>query len=154
MKRYALLLALLPVLMFANTNVVSGNGLLIPSEPNLPALAMLNHRVNVTLEDQVAVTRVAQTFRNHTDRRLEATYVFPVPQGASVREFAMWINGTRVKGELLSADKAKSMYTSIVRQTKNPALLNHLGSDMLSLKVFPIPAGGGKRGRLRGSLKR
>lgn len=145
MKRYAWLLALLPTLIIANANVACGNGLLIPSEPELPALAMLNHHVDVTLENQVAVTRVQQTFRNHTDRRLEATYVFPVPQGASVREFAMWINGKRVQGELLSAEKAKSMYTSIVRQTKNPALLDHIGSDMLSLKVFPIPAGGDQK---------
>ncbi len=145
MKRYVLLTALMPFLMLVQADVASGNGLLIPSEPDLPALAMLNHHVNITIEDQVAVTRIQQTFRNHTDRRLEATYVFPVPEGASVSEFAMWINGQRVKGELLTADKAKSIYTSIVRQTKNPALLDHIGSDMLSLKVFPIPAGGDQK---------
>ena len=133
-------LLLFPVLLFTFSNVVYGHGLLIPSEPDLPALAMLNHHVDVILEDQVAVTKVQQTFRNHTDRQLEATYVFPVPKGASVREFAMWVNGERVKGELLTAEKAKSMYTSIVRQTKNPALLDYIGSDMLSLKIFPIPA--------------
>ena len=74
---------------------------------------MLNHHVDISLEDQVAVTKVEQTFRNHTDRRLEATYVFPVPEGASVREFAMWVNGKRVKGELLKANKAKQKNTSI-----------------------------------------
>lgn len=141
MKRYLLVLTAL----LASTNLAYGRGLLIPVEPDLPPLAMLNHHVNVTLEDQVAVTKVEQTFRNHTDRALEATYVFPVPAGASVREFAMWVNGQRVKGELLKADQAKAIYTSIVRQTKNPALLDYVGSDMLSLKIYPVPANGDQK---------
>ncbi len=145
MKHYVLLPLMLLVLLLALTHAANGNGLLIPSEPDLPALAMLNHHVHVTLEDQVAITNVQQTFRNHTDRKLEATYVFPVPKGASVREFAMWVNGKRMKGELLSAEKAKSMYTNIVRQTKNPALLDYIGSDLLSLTIFPIPAKGDQK---------
>ena len=61
-------------------------GLLIPEDKKLPPLAMVNHKVTVTIDDQVAVTTVEQTFRNHTDRNLEATYLFPVPKGASVRQ--------------------------------------------------------------------
>ena len=141
MKRYLLL----PALFLACTGVAHGHGLLIPTEPDLAPLAMLNHHVEVKLEDQVSVTRVRQTFRNHTDQQLEATYVFPVPKGASVRQFAMWVNGKKCKGELIKADKAKAMYTSIVRQTKNPALLDYIGSDLLRLKIFPIPAKGDQK---------
>ncbi|MCH8042477.1 MAG: VWA domain-containing protein [Planctomycetes bacterium] len=141
MKRYLLSTAL----FLACTGVAQGHGLLIPTEPDLPPLAMLNHHVEVKLEDQVSVTRVRQTFRNHTDQQLEATYVFPVPKGASVRQFAMWVNGKKCKGELIKAEKAKAMYTSIVRQTKNPALLDYIGSDLLRLKIFPIPAKGDQK---------
>ena len=143
MKRFQLLLVL--SLWFIAHSAAFGRGLLIPVEPDLPPLAMLNHHVDINLQDQVAVTKVQQTFRNHTDRRLEATYVFPVPRGASVREFAMWVNGKRVKGELLKSDRAKQMYTSIVRQTQNPALLDYIGSDLLSLKIFPVPPEGDQK---------
>src|SRR6516162_10045320 len=78
-------------------------GILIPKEKDVPPLAMLNHQVNITIEDQVAVTNIEQTFRNHTDRKLEATYVFPVPKGASVRKFVMWINGKETPGEVVEA---------------------------------------------------
>lgn len=138
------LLTITAVLILAS-NFTHANGLLIPSEPELPALAMLNHVVDISIEDQVAITKVQQTFRNHTDRDLEATYIFPVPEGASVRDFAMWVNGKKVKGELVAADQARSTYTSIVRQTRNPALLDYIGSDMLSLKVFPVKAGGDQK---------
>ena len=84
------------------SGAVHGHGLLIPVEKNLPPLAMLNHKVNIAIEDQVAVTKVEQTFRNHTDRPLEATYIFPVPKGASVNKFTMWVNGKETSGEAVS----------------------------------------------------
>jgi Ca-activated chloride channel family protein len=130
------LLALLFLLTFVGWS--QGKGLLIPEDKKLPPLAMLNHKVNIGIEDQVAITKIEQTFRNHTSRQLEATYVFPVPKGASVREFAMWVNGKKVQGELLEAAKAKKIYTDIVRQAQDPGLLEYIGSDLLSMKVFPI----------------
>ena len=114
------------------------HGLLIPEEKKLPPLAMVSHKVAIQIEDQVAVTRVEQVFRNHTDRQLEATYVFPVPKGASVHKFTMAVNGKDVAGELLDAEKARQIYTDIVRQTQDPGLLEYLGNNLFRLRVFPI----------------
>ena len=98
--RYAL-----PVvaLVFATASTAPAAGLLIPEDKKLPPLAMVNHKVTVAIDDQVAITTVEQTFRNHTDRKLEATYIFPVPKGASVHKFTMWVDGKEVAGELLDA---------------------------------------------------
>ena len=129
-------------LLLACASSAHATGLLIPTEKKLPPLALLNQQVFVRLEDQVAVTQVEQTFRNHTDRELEATFIFPVPKGASVREFAMWIDGKKQVGELLEAAKAKQIYTDIVRRTLDPGLLEYMGQDLLKLSVFPVPAKG------------
>jgi hypothetical protein len=67
---------------------------------------MVRHEVEVTLVEQVATTKVTQVFRNPTDRALEATYLFPVPKGASVNRFATWVDSKEVKGELIEADRA------------------------------------------------
>src|SRR5919198_6594461 len=107
----------------------SARGLLIPVEKTLPPLAMLNHKVTIAIEDQVAVTRVEQTFRNHTARPLEATYLFPVPKGASVNKFTMWVDGKETAGELLDAKRANQVYTDIVRRTQDPGLLEYLGNN-------------------------
>src|SRR6267142_5529760 len=101
------LVAALALLVFAQA--AQATGLLIPTEKSLPPLAMLNHNVQVSIEDQVAVTKIEQTFRNHTDRQLEATYIFPVPKGASVRKFTMWVNGKETSGELVEAQKAREI---------------------------------------------
>src|SRR5437879_12224270 len=103
---------------------------------------MLNHKVDIAIEDQVAVTKIEQTFRNHTSNELEATYVFPVPKGASVRKFSMWVNGKEMPGELVEADKARKIYTEIVQRTKDPGPLEYRRNGLLRLRGFPVPPNG------------
>jgi Ca-activated chloride channel family protein len=141
MRRYLSVVAAL----LACAAAARAHGLLIPEEKSLPPLAMLNHKVAITIDDQVAVTKVEQTFRNHTDRQLEATYVFPVPKGASVNRFSMWVDGKETKGELVEAKKAAEIYTNIVRRTQDPGLLEYMGQNMLRMRVFPIPARGDQK---------
>jgi Ca-activated chloride channel family protein len=145
MRRYLPVLAVL----LACAGMARAHGLLIPEEKTLPPLAMLNHKVTITVDDQVAVTQVEQTFRNHTDRQLEATYLFPVPKGASVNRFTMSVNGTEVKGELIEAAKAREIYTSIVRRTQDPGLLEYVGNNLFRMRVFPIPPKGDQKVTLR-----
>jgi Ca-activated chloride channel family protein len=132
-------------LILGLAGISRGQGLLIPVDRTIPPLAQRSHRVRVAIEEQVAVTRVEQTFRNPSPRPLEATYVFPVPPGASVREFAMWVGGKRVDAELVEAAKARRVYTDIVRRTRDPALLEYMGRDLLRMRVFPVPARGDQK---------
>lgn len=133
-------LALAVVLLF--TSSVPAAGILIPVERKVPPLAMLNHQVKITIDDQVATTRVEQTFRNHTDRQLEATYIFPVPREASVRRFSMWVNGKEMAGELMEATQARKIYTDIVQRTQDPGLLEYMDHNLFRVRVFPIPPHG------------
>src|SRR5438445_12876144 len=130
MTRHFSILALL--LLGAGTAPAAG--LLIPVEKAIPPLAMLNHTVQIGIEDQVAVTRVEQTFRNHTARPLEATYVFPVPKGASVNKFTMWVNDKEVTGEMVEAAKARHIYEDIVRRTQDPGLLEYMGNHLMRMR--------------------
>ncbi len=134
----------LPVclLMLAVAGSANAHGMLIPEDKQLPPLAMVHHRVNIDIQDQVAVTTIEQAFRNHTDRNLEATYIFPIPKGASVNKFTMWVDGKEQQGELLDGKKAAEVYTSIVRRTQDPGLLEYMGNSMMRLKIFPVPPKG------------
>src|SRR6478735_7509278 len=120
-------------------------GMLIPEDVKLPPLAMVNHRVTVEIVDQVAITTLEQTFRNHTDRALEATYMFPVPKGATVDKFTMWVDGKEQGGELLDSKHAHKVYTDIVRRTQDPGLLEYLGNSLMRLSVFPVPPKGDQK---------
>jgi len=117
-------------------------GLLVPTDTQLGPLSIRSHRVDVQINERVAESRVTQVFRNHTDRQLEATYIFPVPPGASVSGFAMTVNGVRQEGQLLEAGEARSIYEGIVARLQDPGLVEYMGGNLFRARVFPIPPRG------------
>src|SRR4051794_5082866 len=68
-------------------------GLLIAEGGLGGSLEIKEQDVKVTINNGVAVTEVDQIFLNKENRIVEALYTFPVPRGASVASFSMWING-------------------------------------------------------------
>ena len=101
-------------------------------------LRAVSHKVEVSIDNQIAITRVEQVFANANDVQLEGQYTFPVPKGATIIDFSMTINGKLMRGELLERDRARSIYEGIVRQSKDPGLLEHVGANIFRLRVFPI----------------
>ncbi len=145
----SVLVALSMVLLTAVPALADGIIIIDPPLPTMPPeplwLTIRYHRVTVTIEDQVATTHVDQVFVNEHDWEVEGTYVFPLPAGATVSEFVMWVDGERVEAEVLDADEARRIYEDIVRQRRDPALLEYVGRDAVQARIFPIPAGAERR---------
>jgi Ca-activated chloride channel family protein len=118
------------------------SGMLIPKDESLPALAVKSQRVDIRIKDGVAGTKVEQVFKNSIDRDLEAVFVFPLPPGAAISDFAMWIGGKRVSGELVEKKKAREVYEGIVRRMRDPGLLEYMSGNLLRVSVFPVPKNG------------
>ncbi len=140
--RHAILLA--AMLGLASESALA-TGLLIPKDQNLPPLAIKYQRVAIDIKDSVATARIEQVFRNSANRDLEAVFVFPLPSDASISDFAMYINGKRMSGELLEKDKAHGIYQDIVRRAKDPGLLENMDGKLLRLSVYPVPANGDQK---------
>ena len=98
MKRY--LLGIVWILAINSTRAFA-SGMLIPKEESIPPLAIESQRVDIQIKDGIATARIEQVFRNSVNRNLEAIYVFPLPENASISDFAMYINGKRTSGELV-----------------------------------------------------
>ncbi len=139
------------ILLLTITTPALADGIVIPDPPpepmppEMPWLTIRYHRVDVTIEDQVATTHVEQEFVNEYDWEMEGTYIFPLPDGAAVSEFAMWVDGKRVEGSILEADEARAIYEDIVRQRRDPALLEYVGRGAVQARIFPIPADGSRK---------
>ncbi|MEP0813245.1 MAG: VWA domain-containing protein, partial [bacterium] len=123
------------------------DGIMIPPAeiPVRDAFAIRYHRVTVEISDGLVRTRVDQEFENLTGRRIEADYVFPIPHGATLENFAMWVGGEKISGKVLPASEARKIYEDIVRQQRDPALLEYIGNDAFRARVFPIEPGEKKR---------
>ncbi len=110
--------------------------------PDLRPLVVENQRIDVVIEAGVATTKVEQTFQNPNGIGLEGTYLFPIPENASVTTFSMTVNGKTMEGELMSKEDARHIYEGIVRRRRDPALLEYFGYGLFKARVFPIPARG------------
>ena len=133
---------LLLIAAFLVPMLASAQGLLLPTTPNARPLAIKSQRVSVEIQDGTAVTRVEQTFQNDGPSQLEAHYIFPLPKGAALSEFYLWVNGKKTKGEVLEKEKATTIYEGIVRRLADPGLLEYVDSDVFRMRVFPVPARG------------
>ncbi len=125
-----------------------GAGLLIADGGAGGVLAIEEHSVRVTIDRGLAVTEVSQVFRNTETRQVEALYVFPVPRGASVAEFSMWIDGAEMVGEVIEKERARAIYESYKRKNLDPGLLEQVDEKTFEMRIFPIAAGAEQRVRL------
>ncbi|HZG51298.1 MAG TPA: VIT domain-containing protein [Pyrinomonadaceae bacterium] len=111
-----------------------------PRPPQLPpALPVKSIKLDTKISAQVATTHVEQIFRNDSDATLEGTYFFPIPETASVSEFAIWDGDRRLVGEVRSREEARRIYDAIVRKQRDPGLLEYAGKDLFQASIFPIP---------------
>lgn len=117
-------------------------GMLIPTDQSMGPLGIKYQRVSAEIIDGTAVTKVEQVFVNSAPRQLEAHFVFPLPKGATLQDFYLWINGKKTKGEVLEKQKATEIYEGIVRRLQDPGLLEYIDTDAFRARVFPVPANG------------
>ncbi|MDB6123346.1 MAG: hypothetical protein JWQ71_2339 [Pedosphaera sp.] len=113
-------------------------GLLIADGGMGGVLEIKEHDVQVTINNGIAVTKVTQVFHNTEKRQVEALYTFPVPKGASVANFSMWINGKEMIGEVLEKQRAREIYNSYKQVRRDPGLLEQVDYRTFEMRVFPI----------------
>jgi Ca-activated chloride channel family protein len=121
----------------------------VPGHFAFAPLEVTYHNVSVTIDQGVATTAVDQEFYNPNPQRLEGTYIFPLPDGAAIDKFAMDVDGQMMEAELLSADKARSIYEEIVRRQRDPALLEYAGRGAFKVRIFPIEPNSKKHVKLQ-----
>lgn len=127
--------------LFIIRSAFSDGLIIIPQPGPLPSpfpLEVIYHNVNVKINGNAAETSIDQEFYNPTDYLLEGFYIFPIPKEAVIKNFSMMINGKDTHAELLDAGKAKQIYEDIVRQVRDPALLEYTNQGLFKVRIFPI----------------
>ncbi len=144
------MLALFALMIFFGGTAYA-QGVIIPQEchrcPPLPrpipqpiprVLNIKSVKITIKVDSQVATTKVEQVFENTTPHRLEGSYFFPIPESASLSDFAIYDGDKRMAGEVVERAKARQIYNEIVRRQIDPGLLEYAGKDLFQASVFPI----------------
>ncbi|MFM9966610.1 MAG: VIT and vWA domain-containing protein [Planctomycetaceae bacterium] len=107
--------------------------------PPLSAYKVRSVDMNVSVKDQIATVQLSQVFQNVSSQVLEAQLLFPMPENAAVSQLTLLVDGKELTGKLMKKEEARAIYESIVRQRRDPALLEYLGQGLFQTSVFPVP---------------
>jgi len=150
------LLMAIAALLFATARMGAQSGVLIPLDGDTPKPAVLSleeMKVNVVIDGSDARVFVTQIFANHTSKIEEGTYIFALPSGSTVSDFATWDGPVRIPAVVLERKRAEEIYAQARAEAIDPGLLEageRDGSDpkedsTFTAKITPIPAYGTKR---------
>jgi Ca-activated chloride channel family protein len=133
------------ILCFLAEVMIAGGFIIIEPKDGNPVgrsyvLDVKSLKVETSIKDQYAYTKIEQVFYNPSNMNLEGYFLFPVPKGCVIKNFSMDINGKKMQAELLDATKARQIYEDIVRKLKDPALLEYSEQSLFKVRIFPIEA--------------
>jgi Ca-activated chloride channel family protein len=132
------------------------SGVLLPrgkDHPDAAVLSLQEMSVRVTIDNGDARVFITQIFANHTSHIEEGTYVFALPAGSTVSDFATWDGPVRIPAVILERKRAEEVYDQARMQAIDPGLLEAGDKDSddaksastFTAKIVPIPAYGTKR---------
>ena len=117
-------------------------GVPAPLPAALPVSAI---KIKAAIDGQIATVRVTHLFRNDTDDVLEGTYYFPVPEGATLIEFAVYDGEERRVGRVKEREEARAAYAEAAGQGEDPAILEMTRNGWFQSRVYPIAPRSEKR---------
>ena len=123
-----------------------GSGALVvkPAEGEDKATVPLPLRhtdVRAAITGYAGTVDVAQQFENPFDEKIEAVYMFPLPERAAVSEFVMTIGERRIRGILREKEEAERIYREARAQGYRASLLTQHRPNIFEQKVANIEPG-------------
>jgi Ca-activated chloride channel family protein len=131
-------------------------GVLVPldkQEPDPKVLSLTEMQVDIRIDNGDARVWIRQIFTNHTNKPQEGNYLFALPSGTTVSDFAVWDGPVRIPAVILERKRAQALYQELKSQAIDPGLLQQgerteedaRRNSIFSAHIVPIPAWGTKR---------
>jgi Ca-activated chloride channel family protein len=147
---------MLGLLLLMRMPAQADSGVLVPLDKQAPDPAILSlaeMQIEIHVDNGDARVWVRQVFTNHTNRPQEGNYLFALPGGTTVSDFAVWDGPVRIPAVILERKRAKAIYQELKSQSIDPGLLEQgerteddaRRNSVFSAHIVPIPAYGTKR---------
>src|SRR5689334_1262777 len=125
-----------------------------PSEPDSGALCArvgeelvplpLKHTdVKADIAGYIAAVKLRQQFHNPYPGKIEAIYVFPLPENAAIHEFVMTIGERHIRGIIREREEAEQIYHEARRQGYTASLLTQERPNLFTQSIANIEPGQG-----------
>ncbi len=97
--------------------------------------------VQAAIDGFIARVGVTQTFLNPYAEKIEAVYVFPLPQDSAVSDFIMKVGDRTIRGIIREREEAKRLYEEARAQGHVASLLQQERPNIFTQKVANIEPG-------------
>ncbi len=124
--------------------VMPGSGTLVatlPGEQAEVAVPLKHTDVKAYISGYIATVEVTQQFHNPYSAKIEATYIFPLPQNAAVNGFLMTIGTRRIIGLIREREEAERIYHEARARGQVASLLTQERPNVFTQKVANIEPG-------------
>jgi len=121
-----------------------GSGALVTSirgRDTLVPIPLQHTEVHAAIDGYIATVDVQQQFHNPFDQKIEAVYVFPLPENAAVTGFVMTIGDRHIRGIIREREEAVRIYKEARRQGHTASLLTQQRPNVFTQKVANIEPG-------------
>ena len=137
----ALILIALPT-VFAQRGETSGSLAVLDAEGNAKGMCPLKHTdVKAEISGFISRVVVTQQFQNPFKEKIEAVYMFPLPQNAAVDDMTMIVGERTVRGRILARDEARVVYEAAKASGKVAGLLDQERPNIFTQAVANILPG-------------
>ena len=93
------------------------------------------------IDGYIASVDVTQQFQNPYSSKIEAVYVFPLPENAAVNEFVMTVGERKIRGIIREREQAEKIYNEARSQGHVASLLTEERPNIFTQKVANIEPG-------------
>jgi Ca-activated chloride channel family protein len=121
---------------------IPGSGVLATQVENKFVPIPLKHTdVKASIAGYIATVDVTQQYENPYDGKIEAVYVFPLPDNAAISEFVMTIGQRHIRGIIREREEAERIYKDARAQGYVATLLTQERPNIFTQKVANIEPG-------------
>src|SRR5690349_2131599 len=105
------------------------------------SLPMLHSDFSVEIDGDLAGVTVVQSFENPTRQPLNATYLFPLNEGAAVDAMTMQVGGQTIRAQIREREQARREYEQARDSGRAAALLTQHRPNMFTQQVANLMPG-------------
>lgn len=105
------------------------------------AVPLQHTDVQARIDGYIGTVRVQQQFINPFSEKIEAVYVFPLPENAAVNDFLMTVGDRTIRGVIREREEAEKIYAEARRQGHTASLLTQERPNIFTQHVANIEPG-------------
>lgn len=112
-----------------------------PGQPAFVPVPLKHTDVRARITGLISAVDVVQQFANPFSEKIEAVYVFPLPENAAVCDFVMTIGERRIRGIIREREEARRVYEQAKSQGYTASLLSQERPNIFTQRVANIEPG-------------